>query len=47
MQNIAFRKTFIIGTLNVMPPGMHIAFLLDLAEKLQVSKILEYCKILL
>ena len=54
MQNIAFRKTFMIDTLIVMAPGMHIAqsqSLLDLAWQATncfESKIFEeYCKILL
>ena len=54
MRNIAFRKTFIIGTLIVMAPGMpkpnaSSQCLLDLADKLLiVQKIFEeYCKILL
>ena len=39
MRNNAFSKTFIIGILIVMAPGMDIAlsqFSLDLADKLQI-----------
>ena len=41
MRIIAFRKTFVIGTLIVMAPGIHITksqSLLDLADKLQIVK---------
>ena len=47
MQNIAVRKTFIIGTLIAMAPRMHIAlsqFFLDLADKLQIVQQLKSLK---
>ena len=57
MRKIAFRKTFLIGTLIVVAPGIHkpnalSQSLLDVADKLAAncldSKIFEdYCKILL
>ena len=49
MRNIAFRKTFIIGALIVMAPGMHKPNassqpLLDLADKLQIVQELKLLK---